>query len=75
MLMEVDMALTPLEEVRLKDLLKTAIIEVFEERKDLLRDVLQEALEDMALARAIEEGAGGVTVSRDEVFAVLEGSR
>lgn len=69
------MALTPLEEVRLKDLLKTAIIEVFEERKDLLRDVLQEALEDMALARAIEEGAGGVTVSRDEVFAVLEGSR
>jgi hypothetical protein len=32
-----------LDEGKLKDLLKTAIVEVLEERKDLVRDLLEEA--------------------------------
>jgi hypothetical protein len=59
------------DEGRLKDLLKTAILELLEERKDLVRDLLEEALEDIALVRAIEAGEQTGTVSRDEVFKVL----
>jgi hypothetical protein len=63
------------DEGKLKDLLKTAIIEVLEERKDLMRDLLEEALEDIVLVRAIEAGEQTETVSRDEVFKVLEGGQ
>jgi hypothetical protein len=44
------------DEQRLKEVVKSAIVEVLEERKDLVREVIEEALEDAALARAIEEG-------------------
>jgi hypothetical protein len=63
------------DEGKLKDLLKAAIIEVLEERKDLVRDLLEEALEDIGLVRAIEAGEQTGTVSRDEVFKVLEGGQ
>jgi hypothetical protein len=64
-----------LDEAKLKDLFKSALIEVLEERRDLIRDVLEEAIEDIALAHAIEEGAGGERVSRQDVFKVLEGAQ
>ncbi|HEX8000671.1 MAG TPA: hypothetical protein VF528_19985 [Pyrinomonadaceae bacterium] len=64
-----------LDEAKLKDLFKSALIEVLEERRDLIRDVLEEAIEDIALAHAIEEGAGGKRVSRQDVFKVLEGAQ
>lgn len=57
---------------RIKDLFKVAIVEVLEERRDLVRDLLEEALEDIALARAIEEGEETPRVSREEVFNALE---
>jgi hypothetical protein len=50
-------------------------LEVLEERKDLMRDLLEEALEDIVLVRAIEAGEQTETVSRDEVFKVLEGGQ
>jgi hypothetical protein len=72
--MENTMTTATLDEARLKDLLKAAIIEVFEERKDLIRDVLEEAIEDIALVHAIEEGEHGARVSRQDVFEILEGA-
>ena len=63
------------DEGKLKDLLKTAILELLEERKDLVRDLLEEALEDIGLVRATEAGEQTGTVSRDEVFKVLEGGQ
>jgi hypothetical protein len=54
--------------------LKSAIVEILEERKDLVREVLEEALEDIALGRAIEEGDQSELVSCDEVFDALERS-
>lgn len=65
------MAQTSIEESRLKELLKAAIVEVLEERRELVLDVFEEALEDVALARAIEEGERSPLVSRDEVFKLL----
>jgi hypothetical protein len=57
---------------QLKELVKAAIAELLEERRDLLRDVIEEAMEDIALARAIEEGEGTKVISRDEVFNLLK---
>ncbi len=61
------------DEEKLKGLLKAAIIEVLEERGDLLREALEEALEEIALVRAIEAAEDSPSVSREEVFAILEG--
>jgi hypothetical protein len=44
-------------------------------RKDLVRTAIEETMEDIALARAIEQGQRGEDVSRDEVFSILEGGR
>ena len=60
-----------LSETQLKDALKLALIEVLEERADLLRDVLAEVMEDVAMVRAIQEGEATEPVSRDEVFRAL----
>lgn len=57
---------------RIKELLKSAILEVLEERGDLLREALAEAIEDIALVRAIEDGESTETITRDEVFTLLE---
>ncbi len=46
----------PSDDQKLKELFKTALLEVLEERKDILRDLIEETLEDIALARAIEQG-------------------
>ena len=56
---------------QLKELLKAALVEVLEERRDLIHDVVEEAMEDVALARAIEAGESTENVSRDEVFKLL----
>jgi ribosomal protein L12E/L44/L45/RPP1/RPP2 len=71
-LLEVIMATSLVDEERLKELLKAAIVEVLEERRDLVLDLFEEALEDVALARAMEEGESSGNVSREEVFQVLE---
>lgn len=52
----------------LKDALKAALVEVLEERPDLLRDVLAEVMEDIAFTRAIQEGEASGSVSREEIF-------
>jgi hypothetical protein len=62
-----------INQAQLKELLKAAIVEVLEERRDLISDLIEEALEDLALARAIEEGESTDIVNRDEVFKLLEG--
>ena len=63
---------TLIDEAKLKEALKSAIVEILEERKDLVREVLEEALEDIALARAIEEGEQSELVTRGEVLSALE---
>jgi hypothetical protein len=62
------------DEQKLKDLMKSAVLEALEERKDLVRELVEEALEDAALARAIEKVEPGKTVSREEVFSILDGN-
>jgi len=66
------MATATIEEGKLKDLIKTALIEVLETRRDLMQEIVEEAMEDFALSRAIEQGMTSGKVSRDEVFALLD---
>jgi DNA-binding phage protein len=68
------MATNLTDEEKLKEVLKSAIVEVFEERKDLVREVIEEALEDVALTRAIEEGDRTSTVTREEILKTLNGN-
>ncbi len=60
------------DEVRMKKVFKAALIEALEERKDLFSDLFREITEDIALAKAIEEGEKSPKVSRSEVFKILE---
>ena len=62
------------DEERLKEVVKSALVEVLEERKDLVREVIEEALEDAALARAIEEGDRTGIVNREEILRTLDGN-
>ena len=62
------------DDERLKEVVKSAIVEVLEERKDLVREVIEEPLEDAALARAIEEGDRTVMVNREEILRTLDGN-
>ncbi len=66
------MAQVSLDEARVKELFKQAILELFQEQRDLLYDVFVEVLEDLALVNAIKEGETGDTASRAEVFQILE---
>ncbi len=66
------MAMTTIDETKLKDLLKAALLEAVEEHRDLVREIVEEALEDIAMSRAIEQGLNSNVVTRGEVFALLE---
>jgi hypothetical protein len=66
------MATETLDEEQLKNLLKSALVEVLEEQRDFVQDMMGEALEEVALAHAIEKGLRSKSISRSEVFAILE---
>jgi hypothetical protein len=54
----------------LKKLLKTAVAEVMEERRDLIADAVEEAMEGFALS-AMKEGEATPMVDRAEVIRAL----
>ena len=64
---------TVIDEDRLKQVFKEAMIEMLEEKQNLFHDLVMEAMEDVALSRAIEEGQNSGAASQDEVFDILEG--
>lgn len=60
---------------RLKETFKSAIVEVLQERRELVREILEEIFEDIALSRAIDEGEKTPLISRSAIFELLESSR
>jgi len=62
-----------LDEGRIKELMKQAMLELLKERRDLIYDVFAEVIEDLALTNAIKEGDSTESVKREEVFKTLEG--
>ncbi|MFZ1985401.1 MAG: hypothetical protein WAU91_13365 [Desulfatitalea sp.] len=62
-----------IDEGRIKQLMKEAIAEALQEQKGILHDLVVEAVEDIALANAIREGASSPQVSKKEIFDILKG--
>ena len=69
------MATAALDEKKLRGIVKDALVDAFKEHRELMQDIVQEALEDIAMARAIEQGLKTKAVSRQKVFSILEGGR
>ncbi|MEZ0397240.1 MAG: hypothetical protein ABWK53_12530 [Anaerolineales bacterium] len=67
------MTMVTLDEQQFKALLKEALVELFEERRDVFAAMVAEALEEMALARAIRDGRKNDFVSKEEIDAILAG--
>jgi hypothetical protein len=64
---------TVMDEGRLKQIFKEALVEMLEEKQDLFHDIVVEAMEDIALSRAIQEGQESGVATKKEVFDILEG--
>jgi len=60
-----------LEDKRMKDLIKQALLELFQERRNLFHDLFEELLEDVGLANAMREGEDSEIVSEKEVMKAL----
>jgi len=65
------MELHGVSKIELKKMMKEAMISALIERKDLLEDAVSEAILDMKLGLAIEEGDTGEYVPELEVLAKL----
>lgn len=57
----------------LRDMIKEAMITALSERKDFLQEAVSEAILDMKLGLAIEEGDTGEYVPESEVLSKLAG--
>ena len=60
-----------ISKTELIELMKEAIVSVLTERKDLLEDAVAEAMLDMKLALAMEEGDTGEYVSEQKILLQL----
>jgi hypothetical protein len=64
---------TLIDDSKLKQLLKDAFIEAIEEKRNVFYELIVDAIEDIAIVRAIREGEDSKTVSNQEIFNILEG--
>jgi hypothetical protein len=55
-----------------KELLTEVMIELLKSKRDLIYDILLEALEEVGMANAIAEGRTNDFVSEDEVLSTLD---
>jgi len=67
------MELQGISKSELKEMIREAMISVLAERKDLLEEAVSEAILDMKLGLAIEEGDIGEYVPEAKVIAKLAG--
>ena len=67
------MELQGISKSELRDMIKEAVITALSERKDFLQEAVSEAILDMKLGLAIEEGDTGEYVPESEVLSKLAG--
>ena len=60
-------------DIALKKMLKEALVEVLEERRDFFRDVLEEVLTDFEMVEDIREVKEPERMTRQSIFTVREG--
>ena len=69
------MATAAIDEKKLRSIVKSAMADAFEENRELMQEIVHEAMEDLAVARAIEQGLRTKSASRKKVFSILEGEQ
>lgn len=65
------MAELNLDSDKIKQIFKTALVEVIQENQEVFSDLFAEIIEDIALERAIKEGEDTEPVSREAIFNIL----
>ncbi len=59
-------------EEKTKELLKEVLVDLIETKKDVFYDIFLEALEEVGLAKAIEEGRQDNFVDEETIFSILD---
>jgi hypothetical protein len=62
-----------LNDEQTKLLLTEVIIDLIKNKREVLHEIILEALEEVGLANAISEGRQNDFVSEDEIFSILSG--
>jgi hypothetical protein len=62
-----------IDESKLKELMKQALVEILEDRKDVIHKILSDVIEDIALAHAIKEGEATEAVRKQEILDIFQG--
>ena len=62
-----------LDDRKIKVFFKQALIEVIEEKKEVVHDLLIEVMKDIAMVRAIQDGENFGQGIRDDIFQILKG--
>jgi len=57
-----------------KELLTEVVLELLKTKRNVLYDVVLEALEEVGLANAIVEGRQNEFVSEEEIFSIIDGA-
>jgi hypothetical protein len=61
-----------LESEQLKEIFKSAIVELLRENRADVSALLSEIIEDIAMEKAIAEGENTEIISRESIFGLLE---
>ncbi|MEI6746055.1 MAG: hypothetical protein WCL34_08845 [Methylococcaceae bacterium] len=66
-------AVMSLSDVRTKELLTEVMVDLIKNKREVLHEIMLEALEEVGLANAIIDGRENNFVSEDEIFSILNG--
>ena len=60
-----------IKEDEIKSMLEDIVFKLFQEKKEIFRDIVEEVMEDIALCEAIEEGRKDEFVSQEKIMEIL----
>ncbi len=66
-------AVISLDDEKTKALLTEIMVNLIKNKREVLHEIMLEALEEVALANAITEGRNDDFISEDEIFYILNG--
>ncbi len=62
-----------INESKMKELLKEALIEMMKDKKEIFYEIVKEAIEDVGMANAIKEGRQNKFVEEQRIIETIEG--
>ncbi|NEQ45076.1 MAG: hypothetical protein F6K00_16535 [Leptolyngbya sp. SIOISBB] len=62
-----------LDDYQTKELLKEVLVEILQEKREVFYELILEALEDVGMAKAIEEGEETEFVDTSDIQAIFQG--